>query len=166
MRFGVKFMAAMALSTALVSGCTSIKDHRGFLVDQALVDSVQVGVDNRLSVERTLGRPSFISSWGDPAYYYVSSDTKQHAFGTPRAAKQLILRVRFDAKGNVMAVDRAGMERVAVLRPDGKRTPTLGSNRTFWEDLFGNIGTVGAGGATGSNGSNTGGAPGTGPNGS
>ncbi|MEY2943746.1 MAG: hypothetical protein RLY97_1760 [Pseudomonadota bacterium] len=166
MRFGVKFTAALAISTALLSGCASIKDHRGFLVDQALVDSVQVGVDNRLSVERTLGRPSFISSWGDPAYYYISSDTKQRAFGTPVAVKQLILRIRFDAKGNVLAVDRAGMERVARLSPDGKHTPTLGSNRTFWEDLFGNIGTVGAGGGGGPNGSNTGGAPGTGPNGS
>jgi hypothetical protein len=40
----------------------------------------------------------------------------------------------------------------------------LGKQRTFFEDLFGNIGTVGTGGAAGGGagaGSNTGGAPGT-----
>ena len=42
----------------LASGCTAIRNHRGYLVDQALVDAVQPGIDNRQSVERTLGRPA------------------------------------------------------------------------------------------------------------
>ena len=70
------------------------------------------------------------------------------------------LRVRFDAAGNVAGIDRAGMEKVARLDPDGKRTPTLGRDRSFFEDLFGNIGAVGAPGMGG------GGAQGPGPNGS
>lgn len=52
------------------------------------------------------------------------------------------------------------MEKVVQLRPDGARTPTLGRERTFLEDLFGNIGTVGAAGMGGAQGG-----PG-GPNGS
>ena len=60
----------------------------------------------------------------------------------------------------VSAVSRSGMERVVRLNPDGDKTPTLGRERTFLEDLFGNIGTVGAPGMGGS-------APsGPGPNGS
>ena len=69
--------------------------------------------------------------------------------------------MRFDPEGNVAAVDRAGMEKVAHISPDGKVTPTLGRDRSFLEDLFGNIGAVGAPGM-GSGGA----APGSGPNGS
>ena len=58
-----------------------------------------------------------------------------------------MLRVRFDAKGNVVAVDRAGMEKVARVDPEGDKTPTLGRDRSFLEDLFGNVGAVGAPGA-------------------
>ena len=138
-----------ALGLALLSGgCASIKDHRGFLVDNALVDSIQPGVDNRLSVERTLGRPSFASQFGDKDWYYVSVDTKQSAFRRPRTDKQTVLRVRFDPTDRVIAVDRAGAEKVARLDPDGDKTPTLGRDRSFLEDLFGNIGAVGAPGGS------------------
>jgi outer membrane protein assembly factor BamE (lipoprotein component of BamABCDE complex) len=45
----------------------------GYMIDEVLVQSVQPGVDNRQSVERTLGRPSFTSQFGQPVWYYVSS---------------------------------------------------------------------------------------------
>ena len=155
-------VAALAAMGTVLGGCASIKDHRGYLVDNALVDSMQVGIDNKTSVERSLGRPTFISQFGEPAWYYVSVDTKQAAFTRPRSHNQMILRIRFDGEGNVIAVDKAGMEKVARLDPDGDKTPTLGKDRTFLEDLFGNIGTVGAPGM----GSAGGAGGGTGPNGS
>ena len=147
LRLGLIVAAASAL--VLTGGCSRIRDHRGYLVDPVLVDSVQVGVDNKNSVERTLGRPTFMSQFGDPVWYYVSQDTKQLAFANPRTTEQLVLRVRFDAAGNVIAVDRTGVELVSRLDPDGDKTPTLGRERTFLQDLFGNIGAVGAGGGAG-----------------
>lgn len=154
---GLTLMAAMLLT----GGCTAIREHRGFLVDQALVDSVLPGVDNKSSVERTLGRPTLASQFGDQVWYYVGTDTKTLAFHRPRASAQTVLRVRFDAKGNVLSVDKAGMERVVRLDPDKALTPTLGRKRTLLEDLFGNIGTVGTGG-----GGDAGAGGGGGPNGS
>ncbi|MFM5931540.1 MAG: outer membrane protein assembly factor BamE [Novosphingobium sp.] len=152
---------AAVLAVATLSGCASIKDHRGYLLDTALVDAVQPGIDNQQSVEKALGRPTFVSDWGRKDWYYVSIDTKQAAFTRPRADAQQILRVSFDGNGNVAGVERIGMEKVVRLDPDGHKTPTLGKERTFLEDLFGNIGTVGTG-----MGGPAGGAPGTGPNGS
>ena len=142
-------LAAAGGIVAATSGCASIRDHRGYLVDTALVDSVQPGVDNRLSVERTLGRPTFASQFGEQTWYYVSVDTKQVAFRRPRTSEQVVTRVRFDGAGNVASIDKAGMDRVARIDPDGKKTPTLGRDRSFLEDLFGNIGTVGAPGGGG-----------------
>lgn len=145
---------------AALAGCSSIKDHRGYLVDQALVDSVQPGVDNKMSVERTLGRPTFVSQFGEPAWYYVSIDTRQAAFTRPRTKSEMVLRVTFDDAGNVKRLDRRGMEHVVRLDPDGHKTPTLGRDRSFLEDLFGNIGAVGAAGMGGrGGGDNTGGGP-------
>ncbi|SFG35101.1 Beta-barrel assembly machine subunit BamE [Novosphingobium sp. CF614] len=153
-------MAGMAAAlAALVGGCSSIRDHRGYLVDQTLLDSVQPGIDNRLSVEKTLGRPTFVSQFGQKDYYYVSQIVKTPPFGKPRTSEQTVLRVRFDTADNVVAVDKRGMEQVARISPEGDKTPTLGRHRSLLQDLFGNIGAVGAGG--------TGTAPsGPGPNGS
>jgi outer membrane protein assembly factor BamE (lipoprotein component of BamABCDE complex) len=152
--------AALGLGV-LLGGCASIKDHRGYLVDQTLLDAVQPGIDNRTSVERTLGRPTFVSQFGTKDWYYISMDTKQPAFARPRTYQQIALRVRFDAAGNVVGIDRTGMDKVARIDPDGHRTPTLGRDRSFFEDLFGNVGAVGAPGAGGPAGPS-----GPGPNGS
>ncbi|MGB7654722.1 MAG: outer membrane protein assembly factor BamE [Novosphingobium sp.] len=142
----------LAAASLALSACASIKDHRGYLVDGALLDSVMPGVDNRTSVERMLGRPSFISQFGRQDWYYISTNTRQSAFGAPHANEQLMVRVVFDAKGNVVAVERTGMEKVTQINPDGSKTPTLGRERSFLEDLFGNIGQVGAGAPPGGGG--------------
>ena len=142
-------IGAVVAAAVLVTGCSSITNHKGYLADEVVLRSVQPGVDNRTSVERTLGQPSFVSQFGEPVWYYVSSTTSQKPFTTPRIIEQSVLAVRFDAAGNVIAADRSGIEQVAYISPDDDETPTLGRERGFLEDLFGNIGQVGSGAAAG-----------------
>jgi outer membrane protein assembly factor BamE (lipoprotein component of BamABCDE complex) len=138
--------AALGLAS---SGCTRIGGHQGYIADPVLVSSIQPGVDNRESVEKTLGRPSWFSQFGPLTYYYFSRNTRQYAFNKPRASEQQVLRVRFDAAGNVAAVDTRGMEQIAKINPTHKKTKTMGRDRSFLEELFGNIGQVGAVGESG-----------------
>ena len=100
-------LAVVLASAALVAtlpGCSRIRTHQGYLVDKLLVDSVQPGVDNKASVEGTLGRPTFTSQFGPEEWYYVSREMRQLAFANPKAKEQTILRVRFDPAGNVTAM--------------------------------------------------------------
>lgn len=156
-------LVAGALAMGLfASGCTRMRTHQGYLVDNLLVDSVQPGIDNRTSVEGTLGRPTFTGQFGDGDWYYISRTSKALAFANPKPVEQTILHVRFDAAGNVVAVDRSGLDQVARISPSGDKTPTLGRHRSLFQEIFGNIGAVGSGGLGG-----TGQGPvGPGPNGS
>ena len=147
-RFSKSLIVGLAVSGAiLASGCSPIRSHRGFIVDPLLVDSIAPGVDNRASVERTLGRPTFVGQFTPDEWYYVSRDTKQLAFANPRPSEQTVLRVRFDAAGNVVAVDKTGVELAERISPESDETVTRGNDRSLFEDIFGNIGTVGAPGA-------------------
>lgn len=139
--------AVLALAAAaglLAAGCAPIREHRGYMIDEVLVNAVQPGVDNRDSVAATLGRPSFTGQFEDRDWYYVSRATKQRPFANPTPESQRVLRVRFDEAGNVASVETTGMELVAKIEPTSKTTPTLGRDRSFFEELFGNIGAVGA----------------------
>jgi outer membrane protein assembly factor BamE (lipoprotein component of BamABCDE complex) len=138
-------IAAVAGLGLLATGCSSIQTTRGYLVDEVLVASVTPGIDNRESVQGTLGRPTLVSQFGEPVWYYVSSRTSQAPFTRPRISTHRVLAVHFDEQGNVTRMDQSGMENVVRLDPDGAETPTLGRNRTFLQDLFGNIGQVGTG---------------------
>ena len=154
---GINRNAALLGALALVSGCSSITDHRGYITSPTLMQSIQPGIDNRQSVEGTLGRPSFVSQFGQPTWYYVSSITKQKPFASPQITSHTVLTVKFDQAGNVVAADQTGIDQVVRIKPDSDKTPTLGRERSFLQDLFGNIGQVGAGGmgAQGPNGDNT-----------
>ena len=137
----------LAASSLLLSGCSRVRGHQGYIADPVLMSAIQPGIDNRQSVEATLGRPSFAGQFDDQTWYYVSRDTHQYAFSSPSPKDQLVMRVQFDSAGNVSAVDRTGVELVANISPNGNKTPTLGRERGFFEELFGNIGAVGAPGA-------------------
>ena len=143
----MKALVKIGLATFLAlsaAGCNSIADRRGYIVDPVLVQSVQPGIDNQQSVEGTLGRPTFTSEYGDKIWYYVSSTTNQKPFTRPKIRQHSVLAVSFDKAGNVASAQHWGMDKVAYIDPDGAKTPVLGKERSFLEDLFGNIGQVGS----------------------
>lgn len=144
---------------ATTGACAPMRGFNGYVVDRDLLAGVQPGIDNRDSVLRTLGKPTFASQFdGGDDWYYVSRNTGQVAFRTPRATAASNVRVRFDKAGNVTAVDRTGLEQVASINPSDKKTPTLGRERSFFEEIFGGIGQVGSGlGGQQGPGGNTGG---------
>src|SRR6478672_954011 len=143
------FTAATMAAALLLGGCAQTRSHKGVVLDSQLTSGIQPGVDNKDSVEKALGRPTFIGQFTPNDWYYVSRDVNQVAFRNPHVTKQTVMIVRFDQKGNVASVQQTGRELVMNVDPTGRTTPTLGRKRSFFEELFGNIGTVGAPGLPG-----------------
>jgi len=159
MKLAVSKTAILA-AAVLLAGCAQIRQHRGVVLDSQLASAIQPGIDNKDSVEKALGRPSFVGQFTPNDWYYVSRDENQIAFRNGRVTKETVLHVRFDPKGNVASLQRTGKELVMNIDPTGKKTPTLGRQRSFFQELFSNIGSVGAGGMGGGD---SGGPGGTGP---
>jgi outer membrane protein assembly factor BamE (lipoprotein component of BamABCDE complex) len=141
-------------AAVLLAGCAQTRQHKGVVLDPQLIGAVQPGVDNKDSVEKAIGRPTFVGQFTPNDWYYVSRDVSQVAFRNPHVTKETVFIVRFDQKGNVASVQRTGKELVMNVDPTHRSTPTLGRKRSFFEELFGNIGTVGAGGLGGQGGDN------------
>ena len=152
MKAAIVNIATSIAGAALLGGCVGVHDHRGSVIDTELVSAVQAGVDNKESVQQTLGRPTFTGEFGDTDWYYVSRDTKTVAFRNPKVLKQTVLHVSFDRAGNVLALNQTGKELIAKIRPVGDKTPTLGRKSSIFNDIFGNIGTVNSAGVPGGGG--------------
>jgi outer membrane protein assembly factor BamE (lipoprotein component of BamABCDE complex) len=146
----LKIMIAVS-GAALLGGCMGIRDHRGAVIDKDLASAIQVGVDNKESVAKTIGRPSFVGQFNPNDWYYVSRDTKTVPLRGPGVTDQTILHVRFDQAGNVTTVDQSGKEYIASVDPSNAKTPTLGKKRGFFEELFGNISSMSQPGLPGAN---------------
>ena len=143
--------ATALMGAALLAGCAGTREHRGHVLDQELATAIQVGVDNKESVAKTLGRPTFTGTFDQNDWYYVGRDTATLAFRLPRVTDQQVLHVRFDQAGNVASVQQTDETLIARINPSNDKTPTLGRTKGFFEELFGNIGTIGQAGMGGQN---------------
>lgn len=145
-----RYVVAVIGFALALSACAGSRDHKGFVLDPTLTDAIQVGVDNKESVTKTIGRPTFTGQFDPNEWYYVSRNTATLAFRDPKVTEQTVLRIRFDQAGNVASVEKTGRETIAKVEPSGDKTPTLGRKRSFFEELFGNIGTISQPGLPGS----------------
>ena len=103
----------------VTSGCTRLRGHQGYIGDATLIDSVQPGVDNKESVQASLGRPTFVGQFDQNDWYYYARDTRQLAFcPTESDNRQMVLKVRFDPAGNVVSSTQTGVENIASISPE------------------------------------------------
>jgi outer membrane protein assembly factor BamE (lipoprotein component of BamABCDE complex) len=140
---GIALAGLAILLSGGLAGCAHIQAHQGYVADSALVASVEPGVDNRESVQKTLGDPSFASQFDQSTWYYVTRATRQFSFAQPKPVSQMVVAIHFDRGGAVTGVDRTGLEQVVSITPVKDKTPTLGRKRGLFQELFGNIGAVG-----------------------
>lgn len=145
-------LALAAAVIGLAPGCAmGVRDHRGFVIDKELAQGIQVGVDNKDSVAKTLGRPTFTGQFNENDWYYVSQDTRTVAFRSQKTLDQEVLHIRFDAAGNVAAINRTDETLIASIDPVNDKTPTLGRKRGFFDELLGNVGVFNSGALGGQN---------------
>ena len=151
MKSAVLKSATAVVGAAMLAGCAlSIRDHRGYVMDEELTQAIQAGTDNKASVEKTLGRPTFSGTFNDNDWYYLGRDTRTFGFRNPRVTDQSLLHIRFDQAGNVASVQTTDEKMIASINPSKDKTPTLGREKSFFEELFGNIGTISQPGLPGS----------------
>jgi outer membrane protein assembly factor BamE (lipoprotein component of BamABCDE complex) len=151
MKLGLLRVSTIALAALLAAGCASNRAHKGAVIDPQLASAIQPGVDNKASVQKVLGTPTFAGQFTPNDWYYVSRDTNQLAFRNPRVTRQTVMLVRFTPTGNVASIQRTGKELVLGVDPSHRRTPTLGRKKSFFDELFGNIGSVSGAGVPGGN---------------
>ena len=116
--------------------CTPTIDTRGYLADPQIVASIKTGTDTKTSVQDRLGYASTTASFGNDAWYYISSTEKQVAFFHPTVLKREILAVYFDKDGRVQTLRHFGLQNGHVIAFETRQTPARGRELTFLMQLL------------------------------
>lgn len=132
--------AALLATTA----CAPIRNVRGYIPDEQKVAAVKVGEDTRDTVQDKLGTPSSSAAFGDPVWYYISSEDERYAFFNPDTTMRHILAVQFNDDGKVADIRKYGLEDGKVVDLVSRETPTRGREMSLIQSLFGGIGAPGS----------------------
>ena len=145
-------LTGTVLLVAGLAACAPIRDVRGYIPDDEKVSAVKIGADTRDTVQAKLGTPSSTATFGDPTWYYISTEQERYAFFHPDITKREILAVEFSEDGKVTDVRKYGIEDGQVIAMVDRETPSRGKEMTLLQQLFGNMGGLPAGAPGASNG--------------
>jgi outer membrane protein assembly factor BamE (lipoprotein component of BamABCDE complex) len=135
-------LSASALALAGLAACAPIRDVRGYVPDDEKVASVRIGADTRDTVQDKLGTPSSTATFGDPTWYYISTEQERYAFFKPDVTKRQILAVAFSEDGKVADIRTYGIEDGQVIALVDRETPSRGKEMSFLQQMFGNMGAL------------------------
>jgi outer membrane protein assembly factor BamE (lipoprotein component of BamABCDE complex) len=135
-------LSGSILVIAGLAACAPIRDVRGYVPDDEKVAEVAIGGDTRDSVQEKLGTPSSTAAFGDPTWYYISTEQERYAFFHPDVTKRQILAIQFGDDGKVNDVRKYGVEDGQVIALVDRETPSRGKEMTFLQQLFGNMGAM------------------------
>ncbi|MFQ3622684.1 MAG: outer membrane protein assembly factor BamE [Acetobacteraceae bacterium] len=146
-----RLLAGLGIAAMLPLGACGIaaptRDQRGARFDTLQVGEIVPGVQTRSDVVALLGTPSVTAPFGEDAWFYVSSVTRNRVGRLPGVDEQTVVAIRFDERGVVREVRTLGLEDAQAVDPVERVTPTPGNDRSFLQLLFGNIGRFTPGGA-------------------
>ena len=157
----IKFgKAAIILTLGITStACSNSRSVRGYIFDVELADAITAGVDNRQSVESTLGTPTIRGTFSTAVWYYVSTKVNVRPVFWPEAKQHRVLAVGFNEGGVVEKIENFDLSHMHNVNPVGGKTDTRGRNIGFFQQIFGSLGRFGGQAPVGAQ-------TGNGPNGS
>lgn len=154
-----KTVALCLVAGSALTACGDGRMVRGYVFDKELADAIQPGVDNRQSVEATLGTPTARATFDDQTWYYISTTVRIRPVFWPDAKEHRVLAIAFNDNGVVNDVNNFGLGDMRTISPVDDKTPTRGRKLNFFQQIFGGVGRFAGSAPVGASGG------GTGPNG-
>jgi outer membrane protein assembly factor BamE (lipoprotein component of BamABCDE complex) len=150
---------------AMLAGCGSTRflvyppQVRGNRIDPDRLAELVPGTSTKGDVTALLGSPTMKATFDENTWLYVSEVTRPQIAATQHVIDQQVVAVSFDAKGTLKAVDTKTEADARSSSMVSQTTPSPGTEASFFQQLFGNIGRysplLGGNGASASGGSGT-----------
>jgi outer membrane protein assembly factor BamE (lipoprotein component of BamABCDE complex) len=134
------------LLACAVAGCGVIHifdptvRQRGSLVDPDALRELIPGTSSRADVTSLIGSPTARATFDDNTWIYISQQTSTRIGRTPGVRSQKVTILTFDQNGILRSIQqrtKADSEPIAMA---AGATPSPGSEASFLQQLFGNVG--------------------------
>lgn len=150
----------------LLGGCSALSIFdapntiRGNKVDSYRLQELVPGTSTQADVTALIGSPTAKASFDPNTWLYITETTHIRIARTPGVEDQAVLALTFDDSGVLRKINKVNQDAALPVTVVERTTPSPGTEATFLQQLFGNIGRfnpVGAGSPGAGGGAPTGG---------
>ena len=155
-RLPVHPLPVLFLAATLLAGCSWLEQPpqtRGNAIDPVVLQDLVVGTSTRADVTSLVGSPTAKATFDDNTWIYISEVTQPRIARVQGVNSQTVVVMNFDQRGvlqGIKSLDKGDSQPVTVV---SRATPSPGSEASFLQQLFGNVGkfTPGAGSSAATN---------------
>ena len=150
----------LAVACLLLGGCSLFQAQptlRGNRVDADQLKELVPGTSTRADVTALIGTPTARATFDDNTWIYISEVTRPQIARTQGVLSQDVVVLGFNDQGVLQDVKRLNQEDALPVTMVARSTPSPGTEASFLQQLFGNIGRFNAVGQN--QGTPSGGAP-------
>lgn len=135
-------LALMVAGVVFLASCAAVYQNHGYVPTDEELALIEVGRDNRETVEATLGRPSSQGLLNDVGWFYVQSRWKHFGAMQPKEIDRQVVSITFTEDGVVENIERFGLEKGQVVAISRRVTDSNIKGMGFLKQLLGNIGRL------------------------
>jgi outer membrane protein assembly factor BamE (lipoprotein component of BamABCDE complex) len=146
--------ALALLLFGLLSGCSLFAappQLRGNKVDPEVLKELTPGTSTRADVTALIGSPTTRAAFDDNTWIYISELTQPQVGRFPAVLDQTVLVLTFDDQGVLSGIDKKTKDDSLPVQVVTRTTPSPGTEASFMQQLFGNIGRFNALGTSAQN---------------
>jgi outer membrane protein assembly factor BamE (lipoprotein component of BamABCDE complex) len=137
----------LLLGCLLVAGCSFFQAQpqlRGNRVDADQLKELVPGTSTRTDVTALIGSPTARATFDDNTWIYISEVTRARIGRVQGVLSQDVVVLSFNEQGVLQEVKRLNQEDALPVTVVARTTPSPGTEASFLQQLFGNIGRFNA----------------------
>jgi outer membrane protein assembly factor BamE (lipoprotein component of BamABCDE complex) len=138
---------ALLLGFLLLGGCSFFQatpQVRGNKIDPEALKELVPGTSTKADVTSLIGSPTATATFDDNTWLYISELTRPRVGQVLGVLEQNVVVVTFTGQGVLQGVQRVGKDDSIPVTVVARTTPSPGTEATFLQQLFGNIGRFNA----------------------
>ncbi|MBS0562186.1 MAG: outer membrane protein assembly factor BamE [Proteobacteria bacterium] len=140
---------ALLAALFLLAGCSFFEAqpiNRGNKVDPDSLSELVPGTSTRADVQALLGTPTAKATFDDNRWLYISQVTRQRIARVPGVLSQNVVILTFNQQGVLQNIEKLDKGDSLPTTISSRTTPSPGTEASFMQQLFGNIGRFSPGG--------------------
>jgi outer membrane protein assembly factor BamE (lipoprotein component of BamABCDE complex) len=151
MHAGHAYTRLLLMACLLLGGCSFFQAQstlRGNRVDAEQLKELVPGTSTRADVTALIGSPTARATFDDNTWLYISEVTRPRIARTQGVLSQNVVVLGFNDQGVLQDVKQLDQEDAVPVTVVARSTPSPGTEASFLQQLFGNIGRFNAVGSS------------------